>query len=195
MNVSRCPVLTTAAIPVPHCGALKNYGISSIMAISGRVLKFCEFVAAGATQTAAAEKAGYSPKSASNQATKLMRDPDVIEWFDNLNKTAAEKLGITKEWVLTVAKGIVDKCTTPTQVFIRGKPLFVPGPNGEQVAAYTLYDAKSAVKANELIAKHLKMLTDKPDGGVPEDQRLKAEPPATPEEAARRYQEYMKNFS
>jgi phage terminase small subunit len=165
------------------------------MAITGKVLIFCEAVAKGANYTDAALKAGCSEKSAKTQGSKWMDRKDVKEWLADVSKSAAERVGLDREWVLRKSKEIVVKCTEPVQVFDKkGKPVTEPdpdNPDGPKLKVYMLYDAKSANKALETIAKHLKMLTDKVEVQTPDADKFRPEP-TTAEEAARRYQEFMR---
>lgn len=50
--------------------------------------------------TAAAKRAGYSPNCATEQAYELLNKPHIKEQIEEINETAAKRLGITKERIL-----------------------------------------------------------------------------------------------
>jgi phage terminase small subunit len=94
----------------------------------------------------AAIRAGYSARSASTNAYRVLQRPDVAEAIRLAVESRAERLQLSSEDVL---RSIVD---------IRGK-------------AVTGGKFTQALKANELLGRHLKLFTDRmehagPDGGA-----------------------------
>jgi phage terminase small subunit len=54
------------------------------MAISEKMKKFAQAIVDGASNKNAAISAGYAEKSASQQGSKLRKDPEVIVWIEKL---------------------------------------------------------------------------------------------------------------
>ena len=96
--------------------------------------------------TQAALRAGYSARSANTNAYRILQKPDVTEAIRRAVEARAERLQLSSEDVL---RSIVD---------IRGKAVI--GGKFTQ-----------ALRANELLGRHLKLFTDRvehagPDGGA-----------------------------
>lgn len=86
--------------------------------------------------TQAAIRAGYSAKTAMEQGYQLLHKPSVKAAIDELTQARAERVLITADDVLSSIKRIRDKAEADEK-------------NGD------------ALKANELLGKHLKLFTDK----------------------------------
>lgn len=96
--------------------------------------------------TAAATRAGYSTKRASEIGYQLLRKTTVSEAIAEAMRVREKKTGITAEYVLGNLKTIVERCM-----------------------ASGAFDARGAAKALELLGRHLGMFTDKVkvEGGGP----------------------------
>lgn len=68
--------------------------------------KFCEIYAQCLNATAAAKKAGYSPKTAEQQASRLLRNVKVKAEIAKLIGKATSRAEVSLEWVLTELKSI-----------------------------------------------------------------------------------------
>lgn len=67
------------------------------MALTSKMRKFAEAIAEGKSKKEAAISAGYSSETASQQASKLSKNPEVLEYIEKL--TSPEKLTSKKEKV------------------------------------------------------------------------------------------------
>lgn len=67
------------------------------MALTSKMRKFAEAIADGKSKKEAAISAGYSPETASQQASKLSKNPEVLKYIEKL--TSSEKLTSKKEKV------------------------------------------------------------------------------------------------
>ena len=96
--------------------------------------------------TAAATRAGYSTKRASEIGYQLLRKTTVSEEIAEAMRVREKKTEITAEYVLGNLKTIVERCMSSSE-----------------------FDARGAVKALELLGRHLGMFTDKVkvEGGAP----------------------------
>src|ERR1700722_11943416 len=92
-------------------------------------LQFADEYCIDSNGTQAAIRAGYAPQSATLQAYKLLKRPDIANYIRDKKQTLSDKLGITAEYILSGAMHIAEK-TKP----IRHEP-----------------DAKTSLKAFELL--------------------------------------------
>lgn len=116
--------------------------------------------------TQAAIRAGYSPKSATEQASSLLRIPNVAAVVEEASKETSEACAITAEYVLTSLKAVADRCmqATPVMVFSREGPVQKIDEDGNAVWEF---DSQGANKALELLGKHKKLFTDKVEASGP----------------------------
>jgi phage terminase small subunit len=111
--------------------------------------------------TQAAIRAGYSQKTAAEQAARLLTNVKVKAEVQTAMDNRADKTGITQDYVLKTIHETVERCRQATPVVDRkGEQVFVKTPTGELVPAY-LFDAKSVLRGCELLGKHLGMFTDR----------------------------------
>lgn len=164
------------------------------MALDAQILAFCEQYSLKADAKAAAEHVGIATNLAAAQGHRWLQKLEVQEFLKTITKSAAEKLGITHEWVLQQLLDLHAKCSRPVPVYDRrGRQVFHEDPEtGLKIAAYTMYDGRTAVKAAELIARHLKMLTDKLEVGDPSKAPPAKFEPLTAEEASRQWEAICK---
>jgi phage terminase small subunit len=101
--------------------------------------------------TQAAIKAGYSPKSARFIASENLTKPNIIEPI----RSAAEKLGISPEYVLGGVKEIFE--------FNKQKRVKAKKVGEETFHEEEMIDAQASLKAGDLLGKHLKLFTEQLD--------------------------------
>lgn len=89
--------------------------------------------------TKAAERAGYSPKSAHVTACRLLKDAKVAAAIEQATAKRVERTQITQDYVLSTIQDTVERCRM--------------GGDG--------FEPPSVLKGCELLGKHLKMFTDK----------------------------------
>lgn len=71
------------------------------MALSAKQIRFCEEYIIDLNGTQAAIRAGYSPKTANEQAARLLANVSIQDKLKELQTALSEKTGITAERVLT----------------------------------------------------------------------------------------------
>lgn len=110
--------------------------------------------------TQAAIRAGYSPKTAYAQASRLLRDVHVRAAVARRQKELRAATRVTQEYVIERIKETVERCRQAFPVKDRnGKRVFVAGPDGIEVPAYC-FDAKNVLRGCEMLGKHLGLFSD-----------------------------------
>lgn len=102
----------------------------------------------------AAIRAGFSERTATSQASRLLADVNVLARIRELQEERSAKLSISSDMVLRNLLLIYDRCmqAVPVYEWVDGEKR----PTGEFV-----FDSKGAVAAMQLIGKHLAMFTEK----------------------------------
>lgn len=105
--------------------------------------------------TQAAMRAGYSPHTATEQASRLLTNVKVQEAVEQGKKRLADKVQISQEWVLGNLKTIAERCMQSAPVTGKdGKRVFVETDTGDIAAAYE-FNAPGATRSLELLGKHV----------------------------------------
>lgn len=109
--------------------------------------------------TQAAIRAGYSEKTANEQASRLLADVSVQKLIQYGVKERAAKVDISAEYVLQTIKNTIERCAQAEPVLDR---------EGVPTGEYK-FDSTAVLKGSELLGKYLKLFTDKteisnPDG-------------------------------
>lgn len=118
-----------------------------------------EFIANGGDQTKACLKAfphwkKWKPKTIWSSASTLFAQEKVQRRLAVVEKKALKKTEITKEYVLSTIVETIERCKQVSPVLDKkGDNVFVEGPNGDLVPAFT-FDPASVLKGADLLAKH-----------------------------------------
>lgn len=110
--------------------------------------------------TRAAIRAGYSEKSAANTASRLMKDPAVQAYRDEILKAKFDELGITRHSLAVEVYEMMQKCKggTPHMVWNSDTKTYEPDGTWEQ-------NEKGLYKGAELLSR----LLDKMDGAAEDE--------------------------
>jgi len=132
------------------------------MSLNEKQKRFTEEYIVDLNGKQAAIRAGYSEKTAENQASRLLRKDKVKEYLAELTKERASKVGLSAEYVLNAFINIAERCqqAVPVEEKIDGEWV--------ETGEYR-FDSTGANRALENIAKHLGMNNDSltlknPDG-------------------------------
>ena len=101
--------------------------------------------------TAAAKRAGYSSKTAGQQGHELLKKPEIQTAIAVAQAKRSKQTGIKSEWVIERLVSIVDRSMQAVPVF---------DSEGNRTGEWT-QQGNVAVRALELLGKHLGMFSDK----------------------------------
>ena len=119
--------------------------------LSPKQLQFVKEYIVDYNGTKAAERAGYSPKTANEQASRLLANVNIQAALNNVKKKQDERLEISQDYVLRVIKDTIERCAQAEAVIDK---------EGNPTGEYR-FDAQAVLKGAELLGKHFVMWTDK----------------------------------
>ncbi len=117
---------------------------------------FCAEYLVDYNGTKAAQRAGYAEKTAAAQASRLLKNVNILSRVRALQKERLEKLAVTQESVLLNLLEVYDRCMQKKPVYEWDYETGQYKETGEYA-----FDSKGALRALELIGKHLAMFTQK----------------------------------
>lgn len=106
--------------------------------------------------TQAAIRAGYSPKTAYSIGQKLLKNAEVKQAIDTAMNERKERTELSADYVLKNLQEIVERTMQRQPVMSKGVQAV-----DEQGNNLWCFDAKNAIKALELLGRHLGIFTDK----------------------------------
>lgn len=118
--------------------------------------KFCKEYVIDYNGTQAAIRAGYSEKTAKVQACQLLREEKILTIIKNLQKEQMQELCLCEEKVIKDLCSILIRCMSAQPVMEWDYEEHDYVKTGEYQ-----FDSKGALKAIELLGKHLGMFNDK----------------------------------
>lgn len=131
------------------------------MALTDKQRRFVDEYLVDLNATAAARRAGYSEKTASTQACRLLANVNVSADVQAAMKKREQRTQITQDYVLQTILDTIERCRQAVPVRDRkGDPVMVEMPDGSLAPGYA-FDAPAVLKGAELLGKHLKLFTDK----------------------------------
>lgn len=108
-----------------------------------------------------------SRKSAATKGKKLCKSPRVRQFIEKLLSERQQRLEMDEDWVIMRLRDIHDRCMQATPVWEghRYERDDETGEMEEKDPSYYKFDAPGALKALELIGRHMRMFSDKVDAG------------------------------
>jgi len=111
--------------------------------------------------TQAAIRAGYSVRTGKAQGSRLLTNADVAAAIAEAQADRAAHLGIDADWVLRRLRDLSDRCAQAVPVIDK---------SGQETGMY-VFNASGAIRAAELVGKHLGMFRERveltgKDGGA-----------------------------
>jgi len=121
------------------------------MELTTRQLKFVDEYLVDLNATQAAVRSGYSARTATKQAARLMAHTGIQAKLEQSFAERKQRVQITQDYVLTTIQDTVERCRQATPVLDK-----VGTPTGEY-----RFDASGVLKGCELLGKHLQIFTEK----------------------------------
>lgn len=117
---------------------------------------FCYEYTVDYNATNAAIRAGYSKKTAAAQGSRLLKDVNIITRVRAIQSERVEKIALTADAVVLKLLDVYDRCMTavPVTQWDYNEHKYV------ETGEYN-FDSKGALRALELLGKHLSMFTQK----------------------------------
>lgn len=108
----------------------------------------------------AAIRAGYSPKTAESQGSRLLSNAKVAAAVEAGKAETAERAGVSAAYVLKNLTLVVERCLERAPVMVRedGETVQKVDADGNHVWEF---NANGANRALELLGKHLNLFTDR----------------------------------
>lgn len=128
------------------------------MALTEKMIRFCNEYLIDLNATQAAIRAGYSGNSARQIGDENLSKPDIQAYLEVRRKEIQTRLELNQDWVLKRLKDISDRSMQAEPVLKWDYEAKAWVETGEYQ-----YDSAGANKATELIGKHLGMFVNKVD--------------------------------
>lgn len=130
------------------------------LALKKKQITFCKEYVKDYNGTQAAIRAGYKESNVASQASRLLSNPEIIEEIKNQQKQLLEVSCLTEEKVINQLEEVIDRCLSKKPVMEWNYEEHCMVETGQWN-----FDSKGALKAIELLGKHLGMF-GKSDGNV-----------------------------
>lgn len=119
--------------------------------------------------TQAAIRAGYSQKTAYSIGQRLLRNVEISQAIDAAMSERSERANLTADYVLQNLNEIAQRCMQKSPVMVKGEQAI-----DEEGRHLWTFDAKNALRALELIGKHMGMFSDhhKEQEQTPEEEKM-----------------------
>lgn len=125
--------------------------------LTPKQVRFVEEYLVDANGTQAAIRAGYSPRTANEQAARMLTIASVRDALDVAQRARSERVQISADWVLGRLVEIVDRTMQAVEV---------ADSQGIRTGEWK-FEASAAIKALELCGRHLGMFANKVELGGP----------------------------
>lgn len=138
------------------------------MQITKRVMNFCREYVKDYNGTQAAVRAGYKESNAASQASKLLKDANVLNLIQENQKKLMESSCLTEAKVINHLQDVLERCLSAKPVTTWNYSEHCMEETGEWT-----FDSKGALEAIKLLGQHLGMFSNKIKVSTDIDEGLK----------------------
>lgn len=132
--------------------------------MTDKQINFCREYVKDYNGTQAAIRAGYSEKTASVKANQLLHNENILNAIKQNQKELVESSCLTEEKVIARLEEILERCMSADPVMEWNYEEHCYKPTGEYQ-----FDSKGALKAIEMLGKHLGMFEKKENKNTDND--------------------------
>ena len=120
-----------------------------------RQLRFIEEYLVDLNGTQAAIRAGYSKRTANEQASRLLANVNIRQKVDAAIKERSERTKIDQDYVLNTIVDTIERCKQARPVLDKsGNPVMVETPDGNLAPAY-VFEPNAIFRGTDQLAKHV----------------------------------------
>ena len=114
--------------------------------------RFCQEYVVDYNGTQAAIRAGYKENAARQQASRLLADTDILSRVHELQEELVGRLAVSRDYVILELIDTYKCCREPSPVL-----KYDPSTGDMEETGMYQFDSKGALRALELLGKHLGM--------------------------------------
>lgn len=126
------------------------------MALTKKQMKFCAEYVLDYNGTKAAIRAGYKESNAASQASKLLRNSEVLAYIKENQKSLVDSSCLTEEKVINHLQDVLERCLSAKPVTEWDYSEHEMVETGEWT-----FDSKGALEAIKMLGQHLGMFSNK----------------------------------
>lgn len=130
--------------------------VTTVPSITPKQERFCQEYIVDYNGAQAAVRAGYAANSARKTASRMLTNADILARVRELQREQTARLALTQDYVLQQLVDTYRCCREPEPVLV-----YDPDAGGMVESGKYQFDSKGALRALELIGKHLGMYQDK----------------------------------
>lgn len=142
--------------PRPNMAGYCRKAVTTVPSITPKQERFCQEYIVDYNGAQAAVRAGYAANSARKTASRLLTNADILARVRELQREQTARLALTQDYVLQQLVDTYRCCREPEPVLV-----YDPDAGGMVESGKYQFDSKGALRALELIGKHLGMYQDK----------------------------------
>lgn len=130
--------------------------VTTVPSITPKQERFCQEYIVDYNGAQAAVRAGYAANSARKTASRMLTNADILARVRELQREQTARLALTQDYVLQQLVDTYRCCREPEPVLV-----YDPDAGGMVESGKYQFDSKGALRALELIGKHLGMYQNK----------------------------------
>lgn len=151
------PGFIKTSTPPQHAGVFYcRKAVTTVPSITPKQERFCQEYIVDYNGAQAAVRAGYAANSARKTASRMLTNADILARVRELQREQTARLALTQDYVLQQLVDTYRCCREPEPVLV-----YDPDAGGMVESGKYQFDSKGALRALELIGKHLGMYQDK----------------------------------